>query len=686
VSDLHPDVIEADSCESIDFESALIRRGLPAPVPVCCAFYFPGEEPELHGLYELFPRLIRLLSDSRRCILGHNIAYDMCLALEWGPVLGYPEIVPLIFEAYDADRVYDTLLAQRLIEIEEGDKRGKLGLDECCKRYGLFVEKREIDEFGYSVRKGFGRYIGCKASELPKQSYDYAIGDPQVTHELFRRQLRRGYVKRKDLAELARNDLALKLTSAFGMMTDAERVVKLEARARERIVELQEIMFRGRPLCDQAGNPRTNAKGEALFDPFMRWERGNPKPVKNTKAIKRACADAYELQVDENGMYTGPGTWLEDLQNQGLITEGGNMSTSRLVLEESGDPLLMSLADYNEWAAVWNKDLKLFRTSVDVPFHTRFGFAATLRTTSGGPNIQNFRKKEGIRECIVARYGALVASDYTGLENCTLASVIYRTLGRRGMLDKINAGHNFHSEVGCHILGWDPTPENMKKLFELKEAGNEECKEAYGAAKPLNFGLPGFMKKATTVQSYARIGYKVNRPVAFWQSMIDLWYRTQHDQVAYLHEYVLSLRGDDRLFTVPIPGSGVVRSGATQTAAANTGFQGLGGRIALRGLYYTVRAQLLHAVSGLVRLTAYAGALLMPGRVCAFIHDEEISDCREDQIEEVRHGQEHWMAKAGESLEPEIRWSVASVAMLHWSKKAKAKFDQAGRMLLDTSH
>lgn len=656
---LDPDVIDPDSCESIDFESSLIRRGLPAPVPVVCGFYFKGEDPKLLGLFELFYELLRLLRDRRRCIVGHNIAYDVALMIEWAPIiLGYElgrEFIRLLFEAYDADRFYDTMLAQRLVEIELGDKRGRLSLDKLGARYGMYIEKHDETDNDSGVgqreiRLDFGRFVGCRAEDLPEAHYKYAIGDAVQTHELFRRIISRGLVKRKDLAELARNDLALKIVSAFGMMTDGDRVVRLEAQARERLIELQQIMFE---------------KG------FMRWERGKPKPVKTMSAIKLAVARAYEIEVDEKGMYAGPMAWLEELQNQGLITEAGSMSTSKLILSESGDPLLISLQDYNEWAAVWNKDLKLFRTSVEVPFHTRFGFAATLRTTSGDPNIQNFRKKEGIRECIVARRGALVASDFTGLENCTLAAVIYKVLGRRGMVDKINGGHNFHAEVGCHILGKEPTVANMQWLLAQKEAGDKECKGAYNAAKPLNFGLPGFMTKATTVQSYARIGYKVNRSVEFWQSMIDLWGNTQHDQMAYLHEYVDGLRGDGGLYTVPIPGSGVVRRGATRTAAANTGFQGFGGRIALKGLYYTVRAQLLG---------------ILAGKVCAFIHDEEISDCREDQADEVAAGQEYWMKKAGEDLAPEINWNVASVAMGHWSKDAVAKHDSSGKLLVDNTH
>jgi DNA polymerase III epsilon subunit-like protein len=637
------DLIDVWACEAFDLESALIRAGLCAPPPVCAAFYRPNQAPHGHGLYEMRAELVRMLGDQRVLVVVHNVAYDFCLILEW-----FPDLRELVFEAYDADRVLDTGLAQRIIEIETGDKRGKLSLQDLCRRYGIDCEKP-------AERTDYGRFIGCRFADLPEGHRKYALQDPEVTWLLFKRLIGKNLVRRRDLAELGRNDLALKLVSAFGLCTDAQRVEKLEANAKLRLAELQQIM---------------------LDEGLMRWERHKPMPVQYVKKTKCLVADAYDIPVDADGVFAGDVSWVQDLQNQGLLTDGGksgkpSMSTSRLVLEESGDPLLMSLADYKEWSAVWNKDLRLFRHAHEIPFHTRFGFAATLRTTSGGPNIQNFRKKEGIRECIVARYGALVASDYTGLENGTLAQVIVNTLGRRTMADKISAGWNFHAEVGSYILNNGMTPE---EVLAGKDVGDEACKQAYNAAKPLNFGLPGYMSRASTVQSYARIGYGVNLPTERWQELMDLWYDTQHDQVAYLHEYVDALKtGDGRgaLYNVPIPGTLITRRGATRTAAANTGFQGLGGRVAERGLYYTVRAQMLG---------------LMPGKVCAFIHDEEISDCSEQDVEEVRFGQEHWMGRAAEELMADVRMKIESVAMRHWSKKAKHRQDEKGRLLLDLTH
>ena len=132
-------------------------------------------------------------------------------------------------------------------------------------------------------------------------------------------------------------------------------------------------------------------------------------------------------------MYTGPSVWLEDLQNQGLITEGGNMSTLKAWCWRRAEiRCSISLANYNEWAAVWNKGSEAsfpHRGRGAVP-HLISGLRRDAANfLSGGPNIQNFRKKEGIRECIVARHGALVASLlHWKLENCTLAAVIYQML------------------------------------------------------------------------------------------------------------------------------------------------------------------------------------------------------------------------------------------------------------------
>lgn len=646
------DIIDLERCVSLDSESCLIRPGLPAPPTVCAAWFFPGraDEIDLLGHHEISRPLAALLADSRWLIVGHNVAYDFACFLEW-----YPELRELIFAAYDSDRVLDTMLAQRIVEIETGDKRGKLALDMLCARYGLHVDKHGTDEEDREVRLGFGKFLGMSGRDIPEPYRGYALGDPIVTGKLFERIMSRGLVKRRDLAKLARADLGLKLTSAEGLMCDPERVATLEAQTVER-----------RGLLTQ----------ELLKEGLVRFERSKPEPVRNTAAIKQRVAEAFELPfarkvecskptkmypegrvTKDQTVWTGSQAFLEDLQTQGLITENGNISTGRLVLEESGDPILAALAEFNEWGAVWNKDLPIFRSATTVPFHTRFGFAATTRTTSSGPNIQNFRKKAGIRECIFApEGGALVATDYSGLENATLAQVIAWVLGRKAQADKYSSGFDDHADVGRHMWnGIDGVAyETFIEWLDEKHPNFKKAKEYRNSSKPLNFGLPGYMTRPSTVQSYARIGYGVNKPVEFWASMIDLWYRTQLDKVAYLKDYVDNLKCGST-YNVPIPATGIIRRGATRTAAGNTPFQGLGAQVATEANYRIARDQLLGR---------------MPGKVCAFVHDESISRCADDDVDQLRVKQERVMVSTAEEIMPDIRMRVESVAMRHWAKKA----------------
>lgn len=658
--------IDLAACVGVDSETCRIRAALPAPPVVCTAFYDPQVgAPALYATADQWRPLLELFSDQRRIVVGHNVGYDTLCWAAWGPA----ELLPLILEAYQANRVLDTMLAQRLVEIETGDMRGKLALDRLCARYGLHVSKQIVaeDDDGEerNVRTDYGRFLGRPLEEYTEEHRAYALEDPRVTWELFGRILARGLVRRADLGKMARTDFALKYTAAFGLAADPERVDALRATAQERLIELQTF---------------------ALENGYMRSERNKPNPVRNVHIIKRKVAEVYGIPVRVEGangkqiLADLPDDELQALQARGLLTDGGKTgrvgpATGRLVLEESGDPELAQLAAYGEWAAVWNKDLKVFSWSAEhgLPFHTRFGFAATTRTTSGGSageipgmNIQNFRKKAGIRECIRGRLGALVSSDYTGLENGTLAQVIYDTTGRRGMADKISAGHDFHCEVGGHILRID-----YDTMAARLKAGDPDAKQARSAAKPLNFGLPGFMTRAETVQSYARIGYGVNLPVQRWQELIDLWYATQHDQVAYLLEYVDGLKvgeGRGAVYNVPIPGTGIIRRGATRTAAANTGFQGAGAQLAGDALWRVTKAQLLGK---------------MPGRLCAFIHDELITDCKPEDVEAVRAGHEYHMLEAAKAALPNVKMAVESSAMTHWSKDAKTIYDASGALQID---
>jgi hypothetical protein len=75
----------------------------------------------------------------------------------------------------------------------------------------------------------------------------------------------------------------------------------------------------------------------------------------------------------------------------------------------------------------------------------------------------------------------------------------------------------------------------------------------------------------------------------------------------------------------------------------------------------------------------------MPGRACAFVHDEVISDCKPEDVEQVRWLQEKWMIKAAEENCPNVKMAVETAAFDRWTKKFPKDFkkhDAQGRLNL----
>ena len=104
---------------ALDTETALIRPGLMAP-PLTCVSWAVGStvEPELYD-HRYGPLVFLAAMEQGHTIVGHNIAYDMTVI-----AAGLPEALPLIFQAYSSDRITDTMLRQKLIDIARGEHKG----------------------------------------------------------------------------------------------------------------------------------------------------------------------------------------------------------------------------------------------------------------------------------------------------------------------------------------------------------------------------------------------------------------------------------------------------------------------------------------------------------------------------------------------------------------------------------
>lgn len=588
--------------------------------------------------------MVERIFTGREPVLMHGGAYDGCVMLEW-----FSELKRPIWQKYEDDGVVDSLDTERIIEISTSI-RGKLSLDELARRYGVDVRKS-------CVRLDFGRYWGRPVEEYTREHVRYAKGDAAELHALYRRQRQRGIASDKDICDLVRGSLWLRLCSNYGIRTDASRVGALESSTQELVDEMT---------------------GDAQQWGGMRDKR-TPAQLRDGAWFSRNMAVIKGLVLAAYGARGVPRTdgW-DDAERDGsleaklLADPLFGISTSREVLEESGDPRLEHMASLAELLAVRNKDVKMLKAGISEPIHTRFGYAETTRTTSGGPNLQNFRRAAGIRECLMPRPGRVfLASDYPGLESFTLAQVIHQKLGRHTMLDSLNAGRDLHAEIGAGILG--VTYEELRARIK---AGDKFAKNARDCGKYGNFGLTGYMTDPETFAFYVNHGSRTpeNPRGLQWTptkaaEVMALWRRNAHDQVAFLR-YVDTLRNEVGLYDVEIPSTTIVRRGCTRTAAANTHFQGLGAVVARRAGWHLAKAQYIDHTH--------------PGRTVLFVHDEFVTEVPEADVDEAARIQEGCMLRAVEEICPDVRLTsealhgaqpnamvLDSAAMRHYSKAAK---------------
>jgi hypothetical protein len=104
----------------IDTETFLITPGNVAPRLVCLSIAEYGRDSRLLNAADAKLAFYSLITDPKISLVGHNIAFDLLvLAKTWG-------YLDEVFAAYEAKRIRDTGIRQRLIDIANG--RTKEGL------------------------------------------------------------------------------------------------------------------------------------------------------------------------------------------------------------------------------------------------------------------------------------------------------------------------------------------------------------------------------------------------------------------------------------------------------------------------------------------------------------------------------------------------------------------------------
>lgn len=658
----------AKSPIALDTETALIRPALLAPPLVCVTWARPGLEPRIVHQSDAEHRLRELLAGDD-LIVGQNVAYDMAVVCE-----RFPRLRPLVFAAYDADRVTDTKIRQQLLDIAGGVYRGRVGdkgrwikheysLEALARRltgvhlakdgwrlsYAEFLDTplaewparaREV-QAAARARLVAGNLSGEETKQLtalvesdPERPVRYAIEDACATLAVYSKQeVHADYLH--DQFRQARAAFWLHLSSAWGLRTDAIGVETLRRETQAAHDELEEELR-------LAGLVRADGT----------------RDTKAAKALMIAVCEREGLRLRRTDAHAS--------------CSAGDACTDHVCLDAdacaaTGDETLAAYAEISTLKKVLSNDVEALRKGTAYPVHTRYGLAETGRTTSSGPNIQNLRRRAGIREAFVPRLGKVFAqADYPQLELYTLAQCCVSWVGKSKLADALNAGLDPHLAMAAQILGI--TYDDAKANIERDDVDN-----ARQTAKVANFGFPGGLGIEKLIL-FAKKAYRVELRHEQAKCLKEQWFATWPEMPHYFARINALCDTEDGLAVVETLFTNRFRGGATYCAACNNGFQALGADCAKSAGWLIAKAHYLNKASPLFN-----------ARTVAFVHDEFIVEVDAGPSAEAAARELARLMVVGANVYlPDVPIPLSKMKpllMRRWSKKAKQVFDAAGGLI-----
>jgi DNA polymerase-1 len=516
-----------------DFETHLFRPGFLTPRPVCMS-WAQGTQSGLVTRDDARPLLVKWLSDPNVTLYAHNTTFDVGVALnEW------PDLWSLFRDAYDADRVLDTMVRQALLDIYGGEMKERDGAPTvrslaALSKLWLNKELPKVDTW----RLRYSELDGVPISQYPAAASDYAIRDAITTLAVWKAQ-ENWIIHASDspddrivtIAEEARqcrSALWLHLCSSWGVRTDGKMVRKVK---------------------DELTTESTRLKDLAKANGLVRLDG-----TKDLKTI-RECVEIK---------YTALGLRIP-------TTVGGHTSTSAETFSGSNVPELKRLAELAAVDKVLRTYVPAIEQGVNGPICARYNvLVETGRTSCSQPNLQNPPRSGGIRETFVPRPNFLYAfCDYDSIELRALAQVCWDELGKSRLRKILNTGEDPHLWLAAMLLRIDYN--EAKRRYD---DGDEEVEKTRQISKIANFGFPGGLGPDTFV-TYAKgrgAGHLV--PDAKRAAELrDAWFAAWPEMKAYFA--LISDRTNGGYGTIIQLKSGRLRGKCTFCQAANTLFQGL---------------------------------------------------------------------------------------------------------------
>lgn len=617
---------------SFDTETKLIRPGLLAPPLVCASTALASDSYGLFHHTEARPFVEKMLGGDE-LLVGHHIAYDMAvIAAKW------PDLLPLIFDVYAADRVSDTGIREKLNHIALGVYRRFEHSDGSWEKLNYALEDLARRHLGVVMEKGgwqlrFGELMDVPLALWPEEASEYAIGDAVITLEVWKKQEQdRQYLE--DEFRQARSEFWLYLMSCWGLRTDLVGVREFARQTQQQYDEIASTLVEVGLL-----RPRKLPKKPKKVPKKTpsRWQR-------STKAVQArmvlACA-AKGKKVE--------------------LTKGGKKSKPQVKInadccERSGDLYLEKYAELSSLTKTISTDIPLLmRGATGAPLQARFEVLLETGRTSSKPNVQNLPTEQGVRECFVPRPGWVYASaDYSGFELRTWSQVCISVGFGSKMAEALNAGMDPHIEVARRILGI-PYEEAVAD-YEADPKGRVYYPRQCG--KVANFGMPGGLGAERFVD-YARTSYGVIVEPKLAVELKQIWLASWPE--AQLYFDWISSQCESAVPVIKQLFSNRYRGDVGFCDGANSLFQGLA-------------ADAAKASGFLIAKACYADrqSPLYDCRPVDFVHDEFIVEVPDDEFaSDAAEELAHLMIKGASPFLPDVPPVCKPMLARRWSKAAK---------------
>jgi hypothetical protein len=471
---------------AIDTETHMMTPGNAAPPIVCLSWANDrGETALVISKNDILSFVERVL-DGDETIAGANIAFDFAVLMRQ-----FPSITEKVFAAYERGIIFDVQIAEALNAIAHGhhlkDVRRpgsplqKLNPDgtfgKITNRYSLEtcvwqVLGKKDAKANDTYRLRYGELDGLPLEQWSLEARQYPIDDAVNTLEVAKVQIKShrnlGEVTGKSWSHMThhcRAALAMHLGSVQGLCVDVDRVQKLAVKvsdeyeaSKKRLLELGFMKPDGK--MDQKAIKVAVLKAHGADKPCPVCSGTGKVPSTKTKN-KINCAECG-------------GTGLE-IPASITRTPSGGIAKDRDTLEESDLDELSEVAELTKIKKLKETYLPMLLEGAKAPLNTRANVLLETGRASYEGLVQLLPRKGGVRECFKARDGYYFCSvDYSALELCTLAQVLYDLFNDRSVMAatirETSDPGSLHTALAARMMNVDPVEFTARYKAKDKEA------------------------------------------------------------------------------------------------------------------------------------------------------------------------------------------------------------------------